>query len=218
LVVLFGVAGFMGGYFFRNYWPEKGALGRIKIRSTPSGATIFLDGRNVGKSTPATLKNIKPGKHKVKLAKEGFVEWKAAVSVVRGKEALVEAILVKAVAEEEREEEVTTPEEDTTSPPTPTQLSPPDGQVFRRDGAIMVPPATLEWSEVTDPSGVTYSVEVEFFMFTQWNPMLKVEGLNSMSLVIALKTESQRWRVWAVDGAGNQSEKSPWWSMRIYPD
>ncbi len=223
-ILLFGIAGLIAGYFYRDYQFKKTTLsGEIKISSTPTGAKIFLDGKNVGKLTPATLKKIKPGKHTIKLAKQGFLEWEAMIEVLGGEKNLVEAKLVKKAALEgkleggrEREKKKAPLPPDNTPPPTPTQLSPPNGQAYPDSPEEIQ--TTLQWTEVTDPSGVTYSVELEYFQFTQWHPWRTITGLTSPSYTWTLKYETQRWRVWAIDGAGNQSEKSPWWKAHIFPD
>lgn len=212
LLLVFAIAGVVGGYLYRGCQAETES---IKISSTPIGAKIFLDNKDTGKSTLATLKNIKPGRHTIKLTKSGFVDWKTTVKVVAGQEAVVEAILVKAAAEEKKEEEAP-PAADTTPPPMPAQLSPPDGKAYSDTPEAVQ--ATLQWSEVADPSGVTYSVELAYFQFTQWHPWQTITGLTSPSYTWTLKYETQRWRVWAVDSAGNASEKTGWWVLHIYPD
>lgn len=215
LVLIFLAAGLAGGYLYRGCEAKK-TTGSIKISSIPVGAKIFLDNKDTRKTTPATLKDIKPGKHAVRLTKKGYVDWKTTVKVVAGKEALVEAILVRAAAEKEKEEEEAPPAADTTPPPTPTQLSPPDGKAYSDTPEAVQ--TTLQWSEVADPSGVTYSVDLEYFQFTEWHSWQTITGLSSPSYTWTLKYETQRWRVWAVDGAGNASEKSSWWVVHIYPD
>lgn len=210
LLLVFAAAGVVAGYLFRGCL-AKGGTGTVKVTSVPSDAKVELDGRDTGRKTPASLGGVKAGKHALTISKDGYVDWKTVVTVEAGKDTAVDAVLVKAVA---REEEEASP--DTTPPPTPSQLAPPDGASLT--GRPIVPPTTYEWSQVSDASGVTYSFESQFFMFTEWHPNLTVNGLTTTSLVLAPKAESQRWRVWAVDGAGNESDRSPWWATRMPPE
>ncbi len=46
--------------------------GPLQVDSSPSGATVWLDGIAVG-TTPVTLGDLAPGEHEVAVAKEGFV-------------------------------------------------------------------------------------------------------------------------------------------------
>ncbi|MDP3024743.1 MAG: PEGA domain-containing protein [candidate division Zixibacteria bacterium] len=56
-------------------------LGSIAIFSTPSGATISLDGSATGKITPDTLKNVSAGNHQIKLSYSGYRDTTLTVSV-----------------------------------------------------------------------------------------------------------------------------------------
>ena len=47
------------------------AVGNISITSTPSGATIYLDGVPAGSITPATVGNVANGTHTVLLQLSG---------------------------------------------------------------------------------------------------------------------------------------------------
>jgi serine/threonine-protein kinase len=56
------------------------ANGRLLIRSTPSGATAFLDGREAGK-TPLTISAVDPGTHRVRVTRDGFVAQEQSLSI-----------------------------------------------------------------------------------------------------------------------------------------
>jgi RNA polymerase sigma-70 factor (ECF subfamily) len=94
---------------------------------------------------------------------------------------------------------------DVEAPQTPARKSPSNGVLVSSDHV------TLRWHSVTDPSGVRYGVEVQ-----QW--IGGGEGWHGLS-VKTLDAQHHhtdvpikiRWRVWAVDGAGNRSAKSSWW-------
>ena len=96
---------------------------------------------------------------------------------------------------------------DTVQPPEPKQLSPSNGAVIRASRVM------LRWSTVEDDSGVpvTYAFEIQnrhpggVYGSTQ-----VIKGLATTSFSARTMVVRRRWRVWAVDGAGNASTKSPW--------
>lgn len=63
---------------------EKGSL---KVVSTPSGAAIWLDGKNTGKTTPEVLESLSVGKHSVLLKQEGYKDASRSVQVVSSQHA-----------------------------------------------------------------------------------------------------------------------------------
>lgn len=66
--------------------------GRIRISTTPAGARVVLDGRDVGE-TPLVAKDVLPGEHFVRIWKEGTgATWKK-VKVVAGEESVLNADL-----------------------------------------------------------------------------------------------------------------------------
>jgi hypothetical protein len=54
------------------------------IQSTPSGATAFLDGREVGR-TPVTVHPVAPGAHTVQVMRDGFVGQERKVAITTSK-------------------------------------------------------------------------------------------------------------------------------------
>jgi hypothetical protein len=59
--------------------------GSIAVTSTPSGASIFLDGADSGYMTPYTLTNVAPGAHTVSVRKSGYMDSVTkSVTVVTG--------------------------------------------------------------------------------------------------------------------------------------
>ena len=60
------------------------AKGAISLSSTPSSATIYLDGNYKG-TTPRTIKDISPGSHTLKITKIGYEDWTKDVEVTAGK-------------------------------------------------------------------------------------------------------------------------------------
>ena len=57
--------------------------GLLVLDSRPTGATIILDGRAVGK-TPLTVPGVKAGDHTVRFELSGHYPWTASVNVVGG--------------------------------------------------------------------------------------------------------------------------------------
>ena len=93
-VALGGGGGESGGTAGPNIPVTTGAL---QVNSTPTGAQIYLDGQNTGKTTNATVSNVSPGNHALMLVKEGYIEYEQEVSVNAGQTATVNAGLNKHV-------------------------------------------------------------------------------------------------------------------------
>ncbi len=94
---------------------------------------------------------------------------------------------------------------DVAAPPIPSRTSPSDGALVSSDHV------TLRWHSVIDPSGVNYGVEVQQWIGggEGWQGMAtKTTAEDHLYTSVPLKI---RWRLWAVDGAGNRSAKSSWW-------
>jgi len=68
-------------------------VGKIEISSQPDGATVFLDGKEVGE-TPYSLENIKTGDHTVKIVKKGYSDYETKVSVLENRTSTINPILV----------------------------------------------------------------------------------------------------------------------------
>jgi anti-sigma factor RsiW len=101
------------------------------------------------------------------------------------------------------------PTPDSEPPATPVQISPAD------DAVLSDRRVTLEWQPVGDPSGVTYSLEIQVFLgggagYGALDTASRVSGAHYSH---TLGDMTERWRVWAVDGAGNASTKSGWRNM-----
>ncbi|MCK5059320.1 MAG: SUMF1/EgtB/PvdO family nonheme iron enzyme [Candidatus Aminicenantes bacterium] len=72
-------------------------LGSIKVSSTPTGASIWLDDSDTGKKTNTVLQNVIPGSHKITLKKSGYWDEEVEVTVEPGKQSQVSKNLVKGV-------------------------------------------------------------------------------------------------------------------------
>jgi len=97
------------------------------------------------------------------------------------------------------------PVPDTTPPPTPSLISPPDGTVTEDNTP------TFDWSDVTDLSGVTYTLEI-IDTLTKTGLTSSIYTLTSEE---ALAAGTYLWRVRAVDGAGNPSGWPETWSLIV---
>lgn len=84
-----------------GYWPHTGTLalrpGRVarvtvrlekvktglQVKSRPRGAEVYVDGTSRG-LTPTEIRGIPPGRHQVKLKKEGYRAWETEVNISPG--------------------------------------------------------------------------------------------------------------------------------------
>lgn len=101
------------------------------------------------------------------------------------------------------------PTADTTRPPKPKQTAPANGAVINASRV------TLRWTKVTDDSGepVTYSFEIQNrHSGGTYGDAQIIKGLKTTSYSARVLSVRRRWRVWAVDSAGNASAKSVWHS------
>jgi hypothetical protein len=97
-----------------------------------------------------------------------------------------------------------------TAPTVPTPISPVD----QRYGWFGAQPVAFSWTSVSDPSGITYTVEVDNSLrFFPLEPGMRKTGLTAPNCVMNLEPGTYYWRVKAIDGAGNESE----WSLSPYP-
>jgi len=95
---------------------------------------------------------------------------------------------------------------DTTPPPKPKQLSPANGAVINAARVY------LRWSKVKDDEGsVTYSFEIQNRRSNgTYGSAQVIKGLKATSYSARVLSVRRRWRVWAVDEAGNLGSKSAW--------
>lgn len=102
---------------------------------------------------------------------------------------------------------------DETAPDTPKQTNPANGATGIKSSRV-----TLRWTTVTDDSGVTYAFEIQNRLASgSWGNAQVIKGLKSPSYSARVLPVTRRWRVWAVDGAGNVSPKSGWRTYKGAP-
>lgn len=88
------------------------------------------------------------------------------------------------------------------APPSPNPIYPCGGQRFGWFGPQTI---TFKWQEVEDPSGVFYTIEIG--QTTNLFPLTaKREKLTGTTCTLRLEPGTYYWQVWAIDGAGNESE------------
>jgi hypothetical protein len=109
--------------------------------------------------------------------------------------------------EDVSEEPVEDTSADEEAPPTPKQRSPKDGAVINASRV------DLRWRSVEDESGdpVTYAFEIQDRLSNgSYGKTQVISGLQSTSYSARVLYVKRRWRVWAVDEAGNKSDRSGW--------
>jgi len=78
----------------------------VEVRSDPSGARVYVNGKDTSKSTPTTLE-LDPGAYEIVLKLEGYEDWGTSIMLQAGTNPPIEAKLTKK-EEEEEEKEITT--------------------------------------------------------------------------------------------------------------
>jgi len=121
---------------------------------------------------------------------------------------VVETITPEATQTDTVDEEATSEEAPADErPPRPRQLAPEDG------AQIDTARVDLEWTEVEDDSGepVTYAFEIQNRLSNgEYGDAQVISGLETTSYSARVLDVKRRWRVWAIDDAGNKSKKTGW--------
>ena len=60
----------------------KPIYGSLNVESTPVGATIIIDGKEVGK-TPKSINEILIGEHEIRLTKNGYTDYTKAITIIK---------------------------------------------------------------------------------------------------------------------------------------
>ena len=87
--------------------------GSLNVESTPIGATIYIDGKEVGK-TPRYINEVLIGQRALRLVKEGYEEYFETVSVAKGERKQVKTVLIKQEVQRQPIASTTTASEDQT--------------------------------------------------------------------------------------------------------
>ncbi len=67
--------------------------GTLVLKSTPSGASVSLNGKDTGRTTPTTINELTPGKYEITFHIKGYNEWKKSIDVVAKKSIPIEGNL-----------------------------------------------------------------------------------------------------------------------------
>ena len=70
------------------------ATGSIYVTSSPSGASVYLDGSYKG-TTPKTITGVSAGSHTIKLSKSGYKDYTRTTSVIAGETKRINANLIR---------------------------------------------------------------------------------------------------------------------------
>ena len=101
--------------------------GRLLIRSEPAGATVIVDGREYG-ITPAIVRGLERGTHRVRVVREGYVPEERSVTVTRSQPA--PSLLVTLEARRPAAERI--------SQAPPAAPPPPASMIERYTGSLVV--------------------------------------------------------------------------------
>ena len=78
ILILVSILAFASAFFYQ-YWKPK--YGGLVVKTTPTGAMIYVDGKLRG-ATPITLSGLRSGGHQLKIGKEGYKEFVQRVTVI----------------------------------------------------------------------------------------------------------------------------------------
>lgn len=81
--------------------------GSLNVESTPIGATIYIDGKEMGK-TPRYINKVLIGQHRLRMVKEGYDEYSETVSVAKDEHKQMKAAMDKKTEEMQLMEGTTT--------------------------------------------------------------------------------------------------------------
>lgn len=82
LLYLF-LAGWRPNFIFSNNLKptiEVKQTGMISAKSNPQGANVYLDGKLIT-ATNNSLSGIEPGRHKLRIIKNGYMDWEKEIEV-----------------------------------------------------------------------------------------------------------------------------------------
>jgi hypothetical protein len=155
--------------------------GAIRIDSSPSGATVELDGQTfVGpiSATPATIPDLAPGYHTVKLSLKGYYDWgPKEIDVTAGETIPVHATMIP--------KPTPTP---TPTPPTTGAISvqsSPSGATIKLDDYIG-PPITTPYTFITVSPG-QHNLKLSLDGYYDWPTNVDVEAGHTTYVYAPLK-------------------------------
>jgi serine/threonine protein kinase len=157
----------------------------LTIKSLPTGATVLLDGRRIGK-TPLNDSTHEPGKHKLRLVLDGYQTYESAITIRGDKAVAITAPLKKTVIGK-----IDTVQ---ASQPTESSVAALSGSVrltIFPFGSIYVnnkrQEASTDYSELKLSPG-TYTIRVENSSYGIWQRVLRVEAGTSTNVSVNFNT------------------------------
>jgi len=111
--------------------------GTISVSSEPSGASILLDDRYTDAKTPATITEVVPGAHDVRVRMTGYDDANTQVEVVAGSTSSFSATLVKSKTVAAVVPSVSKPAANSAIPKPPAQPATPKASPRPANGAIL---------------------------------------------------------------------------------
>lgn len=88
------ILSFALGYKFDRRLLKFTKTGLIFLKTQPQGASIYLDEKILDEKTPATLRELLPGKYKIKVELEKHYPWAAEVTVEPRKVSMLDKIIL----------------------------------------------------------------------------------------------------------------------------
>ncbi len=69
------------------------AIGTLSVSSKPAGAAVYADGAEIGR-TPIVEHSLTEGKHRIKVVKQGFIDYETTLSITPGKDKQINPYLI----------------------------------------------------------------------------------------------------------------------------
>ena len=140
--------------------------GAININSNPSGATIHIDGKNVGK-TPKTITDLLPGMHLVEVKLDGHETWSESAEVKGDKENTLTAKLQKLTGS------------------INIKSNPPEAAIYLDSEKIGTTPDTLKSVAIG-----AHEVEISMEGYAEWKKSLNIKKGKEITLNAVLQSNT----------------------------
>jgi hypothetical protein len=157
--------------------PPAVGIGRILVRSTPAGATAFVDGKDVGR-TPVTVRDMERGAHTVRVARDGFRQEERRVSVTSARPA--QSVTIDLARE--RPSPVTPANLGRANAPMSVESRPPGASVFLDGKLVGQTPLTMP--EV--PTG-DHSLAMDLSGYRHWSASVRVVAGERVRITASLE-------------------------------
>jgi hypothetical protein len=68
-----------------SFKATENGLGQLEVTTSPTGASVSLDGKAQSEKTPLTLSQLKPGTHSISITAEGYATKDQQVNIQAGR-------------------------------------------------------------------------------------------------------------------------------------